>query len=302
MLASQRIESVVGNWFMGNTATTYQEEAPTKRGATPSAVEWLILSCVSGKCFNSHFPNLTNFYGTFGVRTNLERSEAVVGHWTARVRQWHVECDRFCNKLIIRGHGCSTGCVIFSSMYYVYSMVNLARRYIVSSMHAVSLGPKRNVTQPAGCRFATREMGHMGSHADIWGTVQCGQHIQFAKVGVHLFGESSFGAVAGISFADGHGYYQVFLLIRAGIVRLQQWSESIVVVSLEVVSCCCCVLITVIRQFLRYYADLEKKKCPESSGYSPSANASADHNACIVWRRFAKLVKKLRNNVYIYYL
>lgn len=38
----------------------------------------------------------------------------------------------------------------------------------------------------------------------------------------------------------------------------------------------------------RYYADLEKKKCPESLGYTPSANASADHNACIVWRRFAK--------------
>lgn len=51
MLASQRIESVVGNWFMGNTATTYQEEAPTKRGATPSAVEWLILSCVSGMLY-----------------------------------------------------------------------------------------------------------------------------------------------------------------------------------------------------------------------------------------------------------
>lgn len=43
----------------------------------------------------------------------------------------------------------------------------------------------------------------------------------------------------------------------------------------------------------RYYADLEKKKCPESLGYTPSANASADHNACIVWRRFAKLVYEL---------
>lgn len=51
MLASQRIESVIGNWFMGNTAATYQEEAPTKRGATPSAVEWLILSWVSGRLF-----------------------------------------------------------------------------------------------------------------------------------------------------------------------------------------------------------------------------------------------------------
>lgn len=55
MLASQRIESVVGNWFTGNTEAMYQEEAPTKRGATPSAVEWLILSCVSGKLYNKKF-------------------------------------------------------------------------------------------------------------------------------------------------------------------------------------------------------------------------------------------------------
>lgn len=47
MLASQRIESVVGGMFWGTTQV-YQEEAPTKRGATPSAVEWLILAWVSG--------------------------------------------------------------------------------------------------------------------------------------------------------------------------------------------------------------------------------------------------------------
>lgn len=68
MLASQRIESVVGNWFMGNTATTYQEEAPTKRGATPSAVEWLILSCVSGKLdLLSSFSNSNNFDDFIGL-------------------------------------------------------------------------------------------------------------------------------------------------------------------------------------------------------------------------------------------
>lgn len=48
MLASQRIESVIGSWFMVETTEPEQEEAPTKRGATPSAVEWLILSWVSG--------------------------------------------------------------------------------------------------------------------------------------------------------------------------------------------------------------------------------------------------------------
>lgn len=50
MLASQRIESVVGGWFWGE-AQVYEDDAPTKRGATPSAVEWLILAWVSGMCF-----------------------------------------------------------------------------------------------------------------------------------------------------------------------------------------------------------------------------------------------------------
>lgn len=48
MLASQRIESVVSGWFSGATQVV-QLEAPTKRGATPTAVEWLILAWVSGK-------------------------------------------------------------------------------------------------------------------------------------------------------------------------------------------------------------------------------------------------------------
>lgn len=47
MLASQRIESVVGGWFW-ETETVQQDEVPTKRGSTPTFVEWLILSWVSG--------------------------------------------------------------------------------------------------------------------------------------------------------------------------------------------------------------------------------------------------------------
>ncbi|XP_055683396.1 transient receptor potential-gamma protein isoform X1 [Lutzomyia longipalpis] len=47
MLASQRIESVVGGWFW-EAETVQQDEVPTKRGSTPTFVEWLILSWVSG--------------------------------------------------------------------------------------------------------------------------------------------------------------------------------------------------------------------------------------------------------------
>ncbi|XP_076394039.1 transient receptor potential cation channel gamma isoform X2 [Megachile rotundata] len=46
ILASQRIESVIGNW-MGHDVVEH-EPAPTKRGAAPSIVEWFILAWVSG--------------------------------------------------------------------------------------------------------------------------------------------------------------------------------------------------------------------------------------------------------------
>lgn len=38
ILASQRIESVIGNW-MGHDVVEYKP-APTKRGAAPTIVEW----------------------------------------------------------------------------------------------------------------------------------------------------------------------------------------------------------------------------------------------------------------------
>lgn len=53
MLASQRIESVVGFWIWvddtNSAGDQFDVEAPTKRGATPSVIEWMILAWVSGK-------------------------------------------------------------------------------------------------------------------------------------------------------------------------------------------------------------------------------------------------------------
>lgn len=43
--------------------------------------------------------------------------------------------------------------------------------------------------------------------------------------------------------------------------------------------------------FSRYYADLEKSRCPDLNVVSPNDSqslAAMDHNACYVWRRFAK--------------
>lgn len=112
MLASQRIESVVGGWFWGESTEIHQVEAPTKRGATPSAVEWLILAWVSGKLLYVNVP-CTISYFVFD-RLDLERGETTVGHWITRVRQRYVECDRFRDEFVVRGNGGITCGVLFS--------------------------------------------------------------------------------------------------------------------------------------------------------------------------------------------
>lgn len=53
ILASQRIESVIGGLIWGNTEPK-DDNVPTKRGAPPSIVEWFILAWVSGKYIYLH--------------------------------------------------------------------------------------------------------------------------------------------------------------------------------------------------------------------------------------------------------
>ncbi|XP_026671309.1 transient receptor potential-gamma protein isoform X2 [Ceratina calcarata] len=48
ILASQRIESVIGNWTGHDVPHDDVEHEPTKRGAAPTIVEWFILAWVSG--------------------------------------------------------------------------------------------------------------------------------------------------------------------------------------------------------------------------------------------------------------
>ena len=86
MLASQRIESVVGNWLWTTDRTgsnqsladsnNSDDEVPTKRGATPSAIEWMILAWVSGKLIhvNGSIYHVV-FFLLFPFRSNLERGE-----------------------------------------------------------------------------------------------------------------------------------------------------------------------------------------------------------------------------------
>lgn len=57
MLASQRIE-----WFWIDSTAVQETQTPTKRGATPSAVEWLILAWVSGKFLYVNVPCTMSYF------------------------------------------------------------------------------------------------------------------------------------------------------------------------------------------------------------------------------------------------
>lgn len=75
MLASQRIESVVGNWLwaanQNQSTVDTEEEVPTKRGATPTAIEWMILAWVSGK-FVRVVPYTMSYFLLFFIRVDME--------------------------------------------------------------------------------------------------------------------------------------------------------------------------------------------------------------------------------------
>lgn len=50
-------------------------------------------------------------------RIDMEWGEAVMGCWIIRVHTWHVECDRFYNKLAVCCDSGSSCCLLFSSEY-----------------------------------------------------------------------------------------------------------------------------------------------------------------------------------------
>ena len=54
ILASQRIEVVIAEWFQNERLKEWLSmDVTTKRGATPTMVEWAILSWVAGKLTDS---------------------------------------------------------------------------------------------------------------------------------------------------------------------------------------------------------------------------------------------------------
>ena len=55
-------------------------------------------------------------------RTYMEWSETALGCRITRVRPWYVECDRFCNKFIVRCYGGPSCRLLLSSEYTISSV------------------------------------------------------------------------------------------------------------------------------------------------------------------------------------
>ncbi|XP_037048005.1 transient receptor potential-gamma protein isoform X3 [Bradysia coprophila] len=224
MLASQRIESVVSGWFSGATQVV-QLEAPTKRGATPTAVEWLILAWVSGLI------------------------------WSEVKQLWDIGLHEYVNDMwnVID--------FVTNSLY----VATVALRVV--SYFQVVQGQDEAVIKHAA--DLPREKW------DTWDPMLISEGLFSAA---NIF--SSLKLVYIFSVNPHLGPLQVSL--SRMVMDIMKFFFLYVLVLFAFSSG--------LNQLLWYYADLEKKKCPEMSpNYSPSQNASTDHNACIVWRRFANL-------------
>ncbi len=114
ILASQRIEVVIAEWFQNEKLKKWlSHDVTTKRGSTPTLVEWCILAWVAGELQSlpppQKRPNWTA-HSISSYRFDMERDQAAVGRGLAGVCQWHVECDRLRDKLALRGyHRSQTG-------------------------------------------------------------------------------------------------------------------------------------------------------------------------------------------------
>lgn len=174
-------------------------------------------------------------------RLDMEWGEAAMGCWFAGVRPWHVECDRFYNKFIVRCYGCSPSRFLLPSEYLSSDVIfvrcdddlkhcqwlverwhdNLLIDFFLFLVPHSLLGAKRNGNQSVCRRLAARKVGYMGSNADLRGIILRREHLQLPQARVHLLGESSSGTASSLVIAHGDWHHEVLLLIRARFVCLQ---------------------------------------------------------------------------------
>ncbi|XP_055921376.1 transient receptor potential-gamma protein [Eupeodes corollae] len=224
MLASQRIETFIGGWFWQESPTIIpDEEVPTKRGAKPTFIEWLILAWVSGLI------------------------------WSEVKQLWDVGLQEYLND-----------------MWNVIDFVTNSLYVATVALRVVSFFQvQKEMTVDRSAADLPREKW------DTWDPMLISEGLFSAA---NIF--SSLKLVYIFSVNPHLGPLQVSL--SRMVMDIMKFFFLYVLVLFAFGSG--------LNQLLWYYADLEKKRCPEvSSNAILNANGTADPNACIVWRRFSNL-------------
>ncbi|XP_062705319.1 transient receptor potential-gamma protein [Aedes albopictus] len=223
MLASQRIETVIGGVWGAEMSS--HDEVPTKRGASPTLVEWLILAWVSGLI------------------------------WSEVKQLWDVGLQEYVNDMwnVID--------FVTNSLYVATVALRVVSYFEVQKEMAIN-------------RFAAdlpREKW------DTWDPMLISEGLFSAA---NIF--SSLKLVYIFSVNPHLGPLQVSL--SRMVMDIMKFFFLYVLVLFAFSSG--------LNQLLWYYADLEKKRCPDASAFSNMT--STDPNACVVWRRFANLFETIQ--------
>ncbi|XP_055594063.1 transient receptor potential-gamma protein isoform X2 [Uranotaenia lowii] len=222
MLASQRIETVIGSVW-GADLINHDEEVPTKRGASPTLIEWLILSWVSGLI------------------------------WSEVKQLWDVGLQEYVNDMwnVID--------FVTNSLYVATVALRVVSYFEVQKEMAIN-------------KFAAdlpREKW------DTWDPMLISEGLFSAA---NIF--SSLKLVYIFSVNPHLGPLQVSL--SRMVMDIMKFFFLYVLVLFAFSSG--------LNQLLWYYADLEKKRCPDITNNI----TSTDPNACVVWRRFANLFETIQ--------
>ncbi|EDS34605.1 transient receptor potential channel [Culex quinquefasciatus] len=225
MLASQRIETVIGGVW-GVSEVSEHDEVPTKRGASPTLIEWLILAWVSGLI------------------------------WSEVKQLWDVGLQEYVNDMwnVID--------FVTNSLYVATVALRVVSYFEVQKEMAVN-------------KFAAdlpREKW------DTWDPMLISEGLFSAA---NIF--SSLKLVYIFSVNPHLGPLQVSL--SRMVMDIMKFFFLYVLVLFAFSSG--------LNQLLWYYADLEKKRCPDVTTFS-SNTTSTDPNACVVWRRFANLFETIQ--------
>ncbi|KFB39081.1 AGAP008435-PA-like protein [Anopheles sinensis] len=220
MLASQRIETVMGGVW-GAEVSQQHDEVPTKRGASPTLIEWLILAWVSGLI------------------------------WSEVKQLWDVGLQEYVND-----------------MWNVIDFVTNSLYVATVALRVVSyFEVQKEMTYNKFAADLPREKW------DTWDPMLISEGLFSAA---NIF--SSLKLVYIFSVNPHLGPLQVSL--SRMVMDIMKFFFLYVLVLFAFSSG--------LNQLLWYYADLEKKRCPDVSNFSGVNMTAQDPNACVVWRRFAK--------------